>query len=356
MNTSQLPPVTFNPGPSQLTAATMADVARIAHSGLLSTSHRTDRVRGVVRDAVDGLRRAMDVPANYAVVFQPSATAAMDLVVGNLTERTTAHFVHGAFSGRFHRTAVALGRDAIAFESAWDEPVDWRSAALPDDVELVTVTHNETSTGLCWPRAELAGLRDDLGAEGPLLAVDVTSSFGALRMDWTDADVWFGSVQKCLGLPAGLGFVLVGPRAAASARDRSDTLDVPPWRHLATLLDRIAGHQTVETPNVLGIALLAAQTARWDLDEVESALLSRAARLQSAGLPWTPYVTDPAWCSPTVHNLRVDDPTAWRRRAADHGLTLGGGYGPLRDTCIRIANFPAHTDAHLDRLFVALGG
>lgn len=349
---SDLPPITFNPGPSQISPAIADDLAAIARSGLLSTSHRTERVREVVRAAVEGIHRAMGVPEDYAVVFQPSATAAMDLLLSNLTTSASHHFVHGAFSERFRRTAVELGRRADVHETEWGHAVRWRESTIADDVELVAVTHNETSTGLCWPRDELAALRDHLGEDGPLRAIDVTSSFGALRMDWTVADVWFGSVQKCLGLPAGLGLVVVGPRAQDRCRELAVSL--PAWRSLPTLLDRIATHQTVETPNVLGIALLARQLARWDLPEIEEALLSRAAWLEGASLGQGYFVGDPAWRSPTVHTIRVDDPAAWRRRAVDHGMTIGGGYGPLKASTIRIANFPAHSQADLERLVGAL--
>jgi phosphoserine aminotransferase len=36
--------------------------------------------------------------------------------------------------------------------------------------------------------------------------------------------------------------------------------------------------------------------------------------------------------------------------AKEAGMELGGGYGPLKPTSFRIANFPAITDAEMDRL------
>ena len=41
------------------------------------------------------------------------------------------------------------------------------------------MTHNETATGLAWPADEISALR--AAWPEPLLVVDVTSSFGALR-------------------------------------------------------------------------------------------------------------------------------------------------------------------------------
>lgn len=344
--------VTFNPGPSQVPPDVVADLHAIADSGLLSESHRGDRVKEVVRGASDAMRAAMGIPADHAIVFQPSATAAMETVLRNLVERRSLHFVHGAFAERFARTADDVGLSPVRVRSAWDRAPDPAAAAEPDGVDLIAVTHNETSTGMAWPLAEITSLRA-AHAEA-LLAVDVTSSFGALATDWTTADVWFGSVQKCLGLPAGLGFVVVGPRALARARERGAGRRVAAWQDLLTLAGKMESGQTVETPNVLAIALLGRRMARWDLAAVEAATRRKAALVASADLPWTPFVADAAWRSPTVHCMTVDDPAAWHERALAGGFRMGNGYGDLRDRCVRIATFPAHTEEDVAALLAAL--
>ena len=94
-----------------------------------------------------------------------------------------------------------------------------------------------------------------------MIAVDVTSTFGALRMDWSMADAWFGSVQKCVGLPAGLGFTILSPRAMDKARSRGGARRVAGWQDVLHMAERLAVGQTVETPNVLGIALLVPASA-----------------------------------------------------------------------------------------------
>jgi phosphoserine aminotransferase len=42
--------------------------------------------------------------------------------------------------------------------------------------------------------------------------------------------------------------------------------------------------------------------------------------------------------------------TKVKLEAKEAGMELGGGYGPLKPTSFRIANFPAITDAEMDRL------
>jgi len=274
-------------------------------------------------------------------------------VLRNLVARRSLHFVHGAFAERFARTADEVGLAPVRVRSAWDRAPDPAAASAPDDVELIAVTHNETSTGMAWPLAEIASLR--AAHPGALLAVDVTSSFGALATDWTTADVWFGSVQKCLGLPAGLGFMVVGPRALARARERGAARGVAAWQDLVALAGKMETGQTVETPNVLAIALLGRRMARWDLAEIERATRRKAALVASADLPWTPFVADASWRSPTVHCMTVDDPAPWHARALAAEFRLGRGYGDLRDRCVRIATFPAHSEQDVADLLAALG-
>ena len=342
--------ISFNPGPSEISVATRADLVEILASGLLSKSHRGRDVVEVCRAAFDGVARAMHLPQGYRVLYQPSATAAMDTVLANLAGRRSFHFVHGAFSERWLTTAEELEIPCDALRSDGRRAVPWRDAAIAPETDLLAVTHNETATGLMWPAEEISALRRAHPAA--LLAVDVTSSFGALAMPWTDADVWFASVQKCLGLPAGMALVIAGPRALERAA--AAPAAVPAWRRLTSMAAKMNDAQTAETPNVLAIALLARQMARWDLAAIETATRAKAATIYGAALPWTPHVEHAAWRSLTVANFRVDEPARWTSRATAAGFTLGSGYGPLKPSCVRVANFPAHGAADVERLLAAL--
>ena len=342
--------ITFNPGPSHVSEQTLADVSDIAASGLLSTSHRTDCFREIVRSAVGGMRRAMRIPDDYLVVFQPSATAGMELVLRNCVSRTSFHFVSGAFAKRFADTADQIGLSGGRALAEGNAAHDWQGAVPPRGTELIALTHTETSTGQMWPADALAGAREKWAE--PLIAVDATSSFGAVEMSWTDADLWFGSVQKCLGLPAGLGFVLAGPRARNRAEELGSGRHVAGWQDLLVLEEKMANGDTFETPNMLAIALLERQMKRWDSDSISASTREKGALV--AGFEARPFVEPAAWRSETVHNLVVEDPAALHARAEAAGFVLGKGYGPLRDSCIRIATFPAHRTDDVRALLEAM--
>ncbi|MEZ5990261.1 MAG: aminotransferase class V-fold PLP-dependent enzyme [Planctomycetota bacterium] len=349
--------VSFNPGPSELPPAVRDDLAELARGDLLSASHRGEAVRAVVASARDGLLRAMGLPEGWQAVFTPSASAAMEVVLRGLVVRRSFHLVHGAFGERFLDQARRIGLEPAQLAGPPQDPLPWREAVVPDDTELVCVTHNETSTGSAWPRDELRELCEAQGER--LLAVDVTSSFGALRLDWDRADVWFASVQKVLGLPAGLGLLLVGPRAEARARilaQRGRPHSPGGTQDLVGMLERMQSGETYETPNVLALALLDRRLRAWDLDAVEAATLAKGRLLERAGLDARWFVADPAWRSRTVHHLVVGDPEAWHARAAAAGFALGRGYGLHARDAVRIATFPSHDEAALAALCRALRG
>src|SRR5437016_1391953 len=121
-----MPLITFNPGPSQLSAETIADIADIAASGLLSKSHRSDAFVAVSGAAFGGLREKLAIPADYRVLYQSSATGAMDTILRNCAAKRTLHFVHGAFSKRFATSAEEVGLDAVFSKSEGGRAVPWR--------------------------------------------------------------------------------------------------------------------------------------------------------------------------------------------------------------------------------------
>lgn len=345
----------FNTGPADLAPGLEEAAAEIAASGLLSLSHRGSAVKAMVAHAISETRRVLGVPEDYAVVTHPSATSSMELVLRNLVRERSAHFVGGAFGKRFADTARAIGLAEHRIEHIWSAapPVE---DLPPGDFELLTVTHNETSTGMLWPAEEIAALRSRLNATRPetLLAIDATSSLGGVPIDFEQADVWLASVQKALGLPAGLALVIVSPRAVERARAVGDDRRVAPWQDLPAMVEKMETGQTIETPNIFGLALLGRAMEGADGSSFAGHCCALTGMVNQAvgsgGLAAEFFVEDERWRSATVHNLVVEHPGEAIRRARKAGFVIGSGYGDLKDRCIRIATFPAHQRAHLATL------
>jgi phosphoserine aminotransferase len=337
--------ITFNPGPSQISHETMQDIRELSESLYLSLSHRSATFSEVSGQAIEGMHKKMGIPSEYKIFYQPSATSAMDTLLRNLVSKKSFHFVHGSFSSLFHRNALSIGLDALQHKTNLHEAVDFENAVIPSDIELIAITHNETSTGLMWPIEALRKIRTLY--PDPLLAIDVTSSFGSRLMNWKEADIWFGSVQKCLGLPAGLGYLILGPRALEKAKQARG---ISEWQSILAMSEKMHTYQTPETPNMLNIALLARQMARWNIKEIENTQKQKTEKLYNAPLKWIPFVKSKEWQSDTVLCFEVDDPKIWHEKAKKGNMILGQGYGPLVNSTLRIANFPSISLENVDKL------
>ncbi len=296
------------------------------------------------------LGEKLGLPQGFEVLFAPSATAAMEILLRNLRPRASLHLVHGAFGRRFAETSRALGLGPQVLEAEETRAFPWRKAELPPSCEVLALTHNETATGSAWPWEELRALR--LQWPEPLLVVDATSSLGGPSLPLDQADLWFASVQKCFGLPAGLALLLVGPRVMAQLRTPRPLAS---WANLKDQAESLAKGRPIETPNMLALYLLEARMAAYDQTRIDQETLQKNLFLQKA-LPQLGqfYIQDPSWRSQTVHNLLVPEPEILHQRAEDHGFLLGRGYGPLAPKAIRIANFPAHRKKELQALLFYL--
>src|SRR4029079_18021805 len=128
------------------------------------------------------------------------------------------------------------------------------------DVDAYCLTHNETSTGVAMPIERPAG-GDARG--GALVLVDATSAAGGLRVDLSEADVYYFAPQKCLAADGGLWLAAVSP-AAVERIERMSASDrwVPASRDLGIALENSRKDQTYNTP-ALATVFLANQQVEW---------------------------------------------------------------------------------------------
>ncbi len=178
-----------------------------------------------------------------------------------------------------------------------------------------------------------------------LIAVDATSALGGVILNFQLADYWFASCQKCLGLPAGLGLLIVSPAAIERGRllgERSH------YNSFLNLVEHARKEQTHYTPNVLNIYLLWRTLAAGpSIVVTDRRLRDRMVDLNSiiqsnGALDW--LVSNASLRSPTVITLKTSDPMELKERALSQKMILGNGYGAWKENTVRIANFPAMGD------------
>lgn len=357
-----MPLLTFNPGPSKLSEETQRDITDAVTEGICSISHRSKEFTELSRRAIEGLRQLFAIPKDYSIFFTASATEAMERTIRSTVEKATFHFTLGSFSELFVNVSTLNGKTAHAQAAAWGSQVDY-DAPVPPEAELLTVTMNETSTGVMCGNSVIHTLRQRY--PDPLLVVDITSIAAMKVLDIASADIWLFSVQKGFGLPAGLGVLFVSPRSLERARSISETTTATGHGNFLMMQKNMENYQTPSTPNVLGIDLLRRQVERWNAHgglvvkerETQAKAERIYAMLQGKIPGLRPFTTKTLDRSTTVIAATADNPEViaqMHARAKNAGILLGKGYGKLKESTLRIANFPAITQRDIDVLEEAL--
>jgi len=341
---------TFNPGPSQVYSEVRSYLTAAFDEGWLSAPHRGERFTGLVRQVIADLKAKLNIPQDYTIFFLNSATECWEVLAQSLTPNKSFHLYSGAFGEKWLEYAKALRPNSTGQLFGIDEVPSLDQ--IPQDADLVCITQNETSNATQLRDGFVLNLYNKLGPNS-LLAVDATSSLGGIQLKMIKADIWFGSVQKCFGLPAGLGLMILSPRAVARFRQINERAH---YNSLVSQYEKMLNYQTTHTPNVLDIYLLSRVLQdRQPIKVVHQHLLDRATKLYDYfdnATQLTPLVTNPETRSTTVIALQgapalIDE---IKRRAKEQGLQLGNGYGNWKPNSLRIANFPAIPDAAYEQL------
>ncbi len=244
----------FGCGPSKVRPEALAALAGSGAS-VLGTSHRQAPVKTLVRRVREGLNTLFALPDGYQVIMGNGGTTAFwDAAALGLVRQRAQHLTFGEFSAKFAtvtRKAPFLADPQIIATDPGDAP-DPVAAA---DVDVFAWAHNETSTGVAVPVRRPAGATDD-----QLVLIDATSGAGGLPVDIGQADVYYFAPQKVFGSDGGLWIALASPAALARIAE-IDATDrwIPEFLSIATALDNTGKDQTLNTPSVATLFLMADQ-------------------------------------------------------------------------------------------------
>ena len=346
----------FTPGPSDIYFTVEEHLKNALKEQIPAISHRSKRFQEIYAEAESNLRALFGLPANFHLVFTSSATEVWERLIQNCVENESFHFVNGSFSQRFYEIAQELGRKAVQAKADYGSYTPIAEAGIPQSTELISVTQNETSTGVGFPQAEIEQLKTSYPKA--LVAVDFVSSAPVSAVDFNKIDTAYLSVQKCFGLPAGLGVWFYNDACLTKAEAlQAKGQVIGSYHSLPKMHEAAAKQQTPETPNVLNIYLLAKVTG----DMLSKGLdrIRREAEYKSTLLytffeshpKFVPFVKDPAIRSKTVIVAETGThTTALIDFLKGKGLVVGSGYGPYKNAHIRIANFPTHSKESMEQL------
>ena len=346
----------LTPGPSELYYTVEEHLKNALKEQIPAISHRSKRFQEIYAEAAANLRELFQLPDDFHLVFVASATEVWERLMQNCVEQESFHFVNGSFSQRFYEIAGELGRKPIEVKADYGQytPVD--QVSIPASAELISVTQNETSTGVAHPQEEI----EQLKAKYPqsLIAVDFVSSAPVSTIDFSKIDTAYLSVQKCFGLPAGLGVWFYNNRCLEKAGYlQSKGLSIGSYHSLPKLHEGAQKNQTPETPNVLNIYLLAKVAGDMlskGLDRIRREAEYKSTLLYTYfenHMKFSPFVKDGRARSKTVVVAETGtDTNSLIDFLKSKGMIVGSGYGPFKASHIRIANFPTHSKESMEQL------
>ncbi|WP_207435640.1 aminotransferase class V-fold PLP-dependent enzyme [Sabulibacter ruber] len=341
----------FYPGPSKVYPEVREYMTMAYDEGMLSIPHRGDRFVQMMRDLVGLLRTKLNIPQDYFIYFTSSATECWEIIAQSLTPTKSLHLYNGAFGEKWCQYAKRLRPDCYGQQFGVDDVLDVPNIPVEDDTDVICVTQTETSNGTQVNMNTLLKLQNQF--KDPLLAVDATSSMAGINLKFIRADIWFASVQKCFGLPAGMGVLVCSPRTIHRAKVLNERNH---YNSLLFLHEKMLNYQTGHTPNVLNLYLMRRTLENKPfIKNVDQLLVQRAQELYAFFEELTEMqllVENPEVRAHTVIAVRGTD--KWiqeiKRNAAAQNITLGNGYGQWAKSTFRVANFPAIVDAEYDVL------
>jgi len=308
-------------------------------------SHRSAEYKRLHRETVESLQKFLETEANV-YLFSSTGTGFMEGSVRNCINKKILCCINGSFGKRFKEVAVLNGKIVETIEPPLREPItpdilDDKLSKSPD-IEAVSITHNETSTGLINPLKKLAEV---VKKHGKLLIVDAVSSMGGteIKVDKWGLDICFSSTQKCFGVPPGLGIGSV----TEEALKKSETVQNKGWYFnfkiwekyhkkdstpMTSTIPQIAGlNQILKTIDELG-----GKDKYFEIHRKRNRTIKTG--IQKLGLSTFPkkgYESPTISCINTPNN--TDGITIYEKMR-EKGFELAKGYGSLKNTTFRIGN------------------
>ena len=331
----------FTPGPTPVPPEVLAELAKpIIH-------HRERDFREIYERCLTRLQEVYRTKSDV-LMFTTSGTGAFESAVANLTSAGDRQLVlsAGNFGERWAGMARAFGADLVHARLEWGEtpePEDLRSAlADAGDVNVVYLTHSETSTGVVCDVQALAAVAKEAGA---LVVVDAVSSLGAvpLESDLWGIDVVVSGSQKALMCPPGLAFVSVSEAALAASANATAPRYVMDWERTRK------GQAKLDAPFTPAVSLVRALDVALGmlLDEGLEAAFDRHARLgracrEGAKAMGLELFSPDEERSAVVTAIRapdgVDSTEVVKGLRDRFGMTIANGQGDLKGKIFRIGH------------------
>lgn len=307
--------------------------------------HRSKEASDLQRSISQKLQKLMFTD-NEILISTSSGSGLMEGAIRSCTRKKAAVFSCGSFGERWFEMALANQVNADCFKVEYGQAIrgDMVEKILRrGEYDLVTITHNETSTGVMNPIGEIAEV---MGKYPEIVfCVDAVSSLGGVSIPVDDLgiDICISSSQKCLGLPPGLSLCSISEKAIDSAKKvqfRGMYFDLLKLYEYLKKKD----YQYPSTPSLSHMF-----TLDYQLDLIfQEGLANRFQRhLEMANIvrewakvnfdlfPQEDFASNTVTCIDNTKGISVKK---LNQELGTKGYTISNGYGKLKEKTFRIAH------------------
>jgi predicted phosphoserine aminotransferase len=319
--------------------------------------HRTKEISQLQRGISDKLKKLF-YTENQIMLSTSSGSGFMEGAIRSCTSRKAAVFSVGAFGKRWYKMATSNGIAADLYETEMGQattPELVQKALASNSYDLVTITHNETSTGVMNPIEEIS----EVVKKYPdvIFCVDAVSSAAGtkIEVDKLGIDICITSTQKALGLPPGLAICAMSEKAY----ERAKTV-----KNRGLYFDMVEIYETIEKkdhqyPSTPSISLMYALDYQLDriLAEGLDNRFNRHLEMANLVRDWTrrhfALFADEKYLSntlTTVDNTRQISVKDLNTELGKRGFSISNGYGDLKEKTFRIAHMADVTSDEVKEL------
>jgi len=295
-----------------------------------------------------------------------SAWGVMEGAIRNLVAKKVLNCMCGAFSDKWFDVSKRCAKDAEALQVPWGSPIraeDVDKKLATGQFDALTLIHNETSTGVMSPLAEIAVLKKKY--PDVMFIVDSVSSMSAVPLEFDDLgiDVLLAGTQKAFAMPPGFAVFVCSPAAlakAATAKDRGYYFDLVEFQKNAEQ------SMTPSTPSISHMYALSSKLDEFFAEGLENRYARHRKTNQMTrdwaarhGFTLFPEAGFESLTLTCVNNGarpggRTVDVAKLQKLVKEEGFLIDGGYGKIKGTTFRVSNMGDETEATMSQLFAAL--
>jgi len=341
----------FIPGPVEVSEDVLQKMATP------QIGHRGKEASTLQRNISDKMRKVFNTKEEI-LLSTSSGSGLMEGAVRSCTAKRAAVFSVGAFGKRWFEMCTANGVPADKFDCEWGQattPQMIEEALSTGKYDLITITMNETSTGLMNNMEALSKVYKKYPEV--VVCVDTVSNAAGIevKVDEWGIDICITSTQKCLGLPAGMAICTFSKKAVERAKQVTNR---GVYFDLLGLYDCIQkkDYQYTSTPSLSHMFAL-----DYQLDKIlEEGLENRYARHLACAervrewarkffeiFPDENFMSNTLTCVKNTREISISD---LNKQLGEKGFVISNGYGKLKDKTFRIAHMAETTPQEIIEL------